>query len=63
MNFCSAQILLPGEVLMLKSLLIEEEYEHANRQKGNVVVTVKMDTENLLVLFCHHQPGSSTLLE
>ena len=52
MNFCSAQkILFPGEVLVLKSLLIEGEYKRTNRQKGSIVLTAKMDTENLLLLF------------
>lgn len=64
MNFCSAQkILLPWEVLVLKFLLIEGEYKHTNRLKGSVVLTVKMDTENLLLLFSCHQPHSSILPE
>lgn len=64
MNFCSTRkILLPREVLLLKSLLIEGEYKHIKRQKGSVVLTVKADTENVLLLFSCHQPRSSTLPE
>lgn len=48
---------------MLKSLLIEGEYKHTDRQNGSIVLTVKTDTENLLLLFSHHQPCNSTLPE
>ena len=44
---------------MLKSLLIDEEYKHANRQKGSIVLTVKTD----MLLFSHYQPHSSILPE
>lgn len=35
---------------VLTSMLRDEEYKHTNIQKGSVVLTMKMDTGNLLLL-------------
>lgn len=35
---------------VLTSLLRGGEYKHTNRQGGSVVLTVKMDTENISLL-------------
>lgn len=32
------------------SLLRDGQYKHTNRQEGSIVLTLKMDTENLLLL-------------
>lgn len=53
MSFCSAQkILLPGQVLVSKSLLIKGECKHTERQKESLVLTENEHQNSFAFLLC-----------
>lgn len=64
MSFCSAQkILLPGQVLVSKSLLIKGECKHTKRQKESLVLTENEHQNSFAFLLCPLASGQLSVRE